>query len=199
MTPSTLVLDFVNSVPLPKMETRAQFVAFLKFAHGLMRASGPLLELAIERSSGALRDYYSAHFAEEKDHAQWLAEDMALLGEAPEKIDHAAAATAGAQYYYLQHVGPHALLGYIAALEFRPMPLADVETLEKAFGAPAIRTVRYHAEHDPGHAKELASVIDAHEKFADIVCYSAFVTAKMFSFYLNDRMRCTGDSNADSK
>jgi hypothetical protein len=171
------------------METRAQFVAFLKFAHGLMRASGPLLELAIERSTGALREYYAAHLAEEKDHAAWLAEDMDLLGEAPAKIDHAAAATAGAQYYYLQHVGPHALLGYMAALEFRPMPLANVEALEKVFGVLPLRTVRYHAEHDREHSKELASVIDEHAEFADLICYSAFATAKMLGFYLNDRMR----------
>ena len=189
MTPSTVTLDLINSVPLPKMETRAQFVAFLKFAHGLMRASGPLLELAVERSSGALRDYYASHLAEEKDHATWLAEDMDLLGEAPAKLDHAVAATAGAQYYYLRHIGPQALLGYIAAMEFRPMPLADVETLEKVYGAPAIRTVRYHAEHDTEHAKELARVIDGHAEFADIICYNAFVTAKMLGFYLNDRMR----------
>lgn len=189
MTPSTVTLDLINSVPLPKMETRAQFVAFLKFAHGLMRASGPLLELAVERSTGALRDYYMAHLAEEKDHAAWLAEDMDLLGEAPVKLDHAVAATAGAQYYYLRHVGPQALLGYIAAMEFRPMPLADVETLEKVFGAPALRTVRHHATHDIEHAKELARVIDAHAEFADLICYNAFVTAKMLGFYLEERIR----------
>jgi hypothetical protein len=189
MTPSVLTADLVNSVPLPTMATRAQFIAWLKFLHGIVRASGPLLELAVQKSQGALRDYYASHLAEEKDHADWLAEDMSLLGEAPALIDHATAATAGAQYYYLQHVGPHALLGYMAALEFRAPSIATIEALEKVFGAPALRTLRHHAEHDPEHAKELASVIDAHEKFADIVCYSAFVTAKMFAFYLEERIR----------
>ena len=189
MTPSTVAADLIFSVPMPRMEGRAQFVTFLKFIHGLMRASGPLLELAAEKSSGALREYYEAHLAEEKDHAEWLAKDMELLSEAPAQIDHAAAATAGAQYYYLRHVGPHALLGYIAAMEFRPMPLADVETLEKLYGAPAIRTLRYHATHDPEHAKELARVIDEHAQFADIICYSAFVTTRMLAFYLDERMR----------
>ena len=189
MTPSIVTADLICSVSMPKMETRAHFIAFLKFVHGLMRASGPLLELAVERSSGALREYYKAHLAEEKDHADWLAEDMELLSEAPSQIDHAAAATAGAQYYYLRHVGPHALLGYMAAMEFRPMSLADVESLETLYGAPAIRTLRYHATHDPEHAKELARVIDEHAKFADIICYSAFVTTRMLAFYLDERMR----------
>lgn len=187
MTTSITLGNLINSVAMPRLETREQFVAFLKFAHGLMRASGPLLELAIERSTGALRDYFREHLAEEQEHADWLAEDMKMLGESPQ-IDHAAAATAGAQYYYLRHVGPHALLGYMAAMEFRPMPLAEVELLEKLYGAPAIRTLRHHATHDPEHAKKLASVIDAHPEFADLICYSAAVTTKMLAFYLNERI-----------
>src|SRR5262249_4623346 len=142
----------IRSVEMPKIFGRSAFIAFLKFAHGLMRASGPLLEIAAARSKDALHEYYSEHLAEERHHADWLEEDLATLGEYPPKIDHAVAATAGAQYYYLEHVGPHALLGYMAAMEFRPMPLAEVEMLEQTYGMPAMRTVRYHATHDPAHA-----------------------------------------------
>lgn len=186
---SDTVRNLIQSVPPAALDGHAAFVANLKFAHGIMRASAPLLELGAAKASGSLRDYYRSHLLEERDHADWLAEDMKSLGEEPQVIDHAAAATAGAQYYYLQHVGPHPLLGYIAALEFCPMSLEDVETLTLRYGKAATRTIRYHAMHDPEHAKDLACVIDQHEQFADLICYSAFVTSKMFAYYLNDRIK----------
>jgi len=186
---STTVLHHIRSVELPKITGHDAFVAYLKFGHGIMRASASLLELAITKAQGALREYYANHLEEERDHAAWLAQDLHLLGEVPPKIDHAAAATAGAQYYYLHHVGPHALLGYIAALEFRPMPIEEVEGLERLYGKPAMRTVRHHAVHDLEHSKELARVIDLHEQFADVITYSAFVTTKMLAYYLADRMK----------
>lgn len=186
---SSIVLQQIHSVEMPRIDGRASFVAWLKFCHGIMRASVPLLQIATAKSRDALRDYYRAHLDEESDHADWLAEDLATLGEMPPKIDHAAAATAGAQWYYLEHVGPQALLGYLAANEFVPMPLADVDKLAQAFGESALRTVRHHAREDVEHAKELAGVIDLHEPFADVITYSAFVTRKMLAHYVGERMK----------
>jgi hypothetical protein len=186
---STVVMGLITSVEMPKLLDHNGFVAFLRFAYGIVQASEALLELAVQKSSGSLREFYTAHLGEERDHCFWLGEDLKHLGEKPPKIDHAAAATAGAQYYYLNHVGPHALLGYMAALEFRPMPMQDVEALAKVYGEAALRTVRYHAAHDPDHAKELAKVIDQHGEFADVICYSAFVTSKMLAFYLTERIK----------
>ena len=102
---ATTVLDLVNTMPLPRFSGHAAFVAYLKFAHGIMLGSVPLMKFAAERASGALREYYLAHASEEDDHARWMEEDLKTLGETPAKIDHAVAATTGAQYYYLQHVG----------------------------------------------------------------------------------------------
>jgi hypothetical protein len=186
------IMRALESVEMPKITSHGSFIAALKFMHGLMRASGSLLEIAIAKSKGPLHEYYWNQLGEEAQHADWLAEDLKVLGETPIAIDHAAAATAGAQYYYLHHVGPHALLGYIAALEFRPMPLPVVEALEKVYGGRALRTVRHHAEADVEHAKTLARVIDQHEEFASIITYNAFVTAKMVAFHLNDRMKAGG-------
>ena len=183
------VLKLVSSVPMPHIDGRDAFVAYLKFAHGIMRATSSLLALAAHQSRNALHDFYVAKLEEEEDHADWLDEDIKLLGETPSRIDHGAAATAGAQYYYLHHVGPQALLGYMAALEFRPMPLEGVEALEKLYGAPALRTVRHHAVADIEHAKALAAMIDQHDEFAALITYNAFITAKMCAFYLADRMK----------
>lgn len=184
---AAMVMEAIQLAPVPTFSTRAQFIAGLKFLHGLMRASAPLLELAITKSSGRLRDYYTKQLEEEREHADWLLEDLAGLGEAPPVMDHGAAATAGAQYYYLTHIGPHPLLGYIAALEFRPAPLEEVAALETALGKAALRTVRHHAEADPGHAEALKREIEAHPEFASAIVYNAHVTAKMVCFYLSER------------
>jgi hypothetical protein len=188
MTTSESLRAMLAEVPMPKIESRDSFLTWLKFSHGVIRASEPLLQIAISKSDGALREYYAESLANERDHADWLAEDLQTLGETPYVIDHASAATAGAQYYYLQHVGPYALLGYIAALEFRPMPLEHVDALALAYGEAALRTVRHHAMHDIDHAKTLSEVIDMYEEQARIIVYSALLTARMIGFYLSERM-----------
>jgi len=169
--------------------SRPAFVTWLKFSHGIMLASEPLLEIAAMKSSGALRDYYLESQLNEHDHARWLEEDLGALGELPYKIDHATAATAGAQYYYLQHIGPEPLLGYIAALEFRPMPIETIEALEAEHGKAALRCARHHAVEDVDHAKMLARVIDQYEEHARVIMYNALLTARMIGFYLTERMR----------
>jgi hypothetical protein len=186
---SATLKQLIDTVPLPLIDGHAPFVAWLKFAHGIMQSSVPLMEFAATKAGGELRDYLREHAAEERQHATWMAEDIAKLGETLPRFDHAVAATAGAQYYYLQHVGPHALLGYMAAMEFRPMPMAHVEALARIYGEDVIRTLRLHAVSDVEHGKALARVIDQHEAHADIICYSAFCTAKMLQFYLNERIK----------
>ena len=67
---------------------------------------------------------------------------------------------AGSQYYLIYHVDPAALLGYMAALECFPMPLEQVEALERAHGADLCRTLRYHAAHDIEHGSGVLEQID---------------------------------------
>jgi hypothetical protein len=186
---SSTIKSLLGTVPLPVIENHAGFIAYLKFAHGIMLTSVPLLEFAATKAEGELRDYYREHADEEREHARWMAEDIAKLGESLPRFDHAVASTAGSQYYYLQHVGPHALLGYMAAMEFRPMPMPQVEALEKIYGELPIRTLRHHAVNDVKHGAALARVIDQHEAHADVISYSAFCTAKMLQFYLNERIK----------
>jgi hypothetical protein len=185
---SALIQKLIGTIPMPLIGSREQFVNYLKLAHGTMRASAPLLELAVAKAEGELRDYYRSHLEEERDHADWLAADLRVLGEGPPRLDHAAAAIAGAQYYYLNHVGAHMLLGYMAAMEFRPMPMATVDKLASIFGEDAIRTLRHHALHDPQHSEVLARVINRHEDQGDGIAYNAFVTTKMLAHYLSERM-----------
>ena len=75
----------------------------------------------------------------------------------------AVAALVGAQYYWMFHFHPVALLGYIAVLEGYPPSLRLIEDLRSRTGydASAFRTLRIHAELDPGHREELDELLDS--------------------------------------
>lgn len=171
----------ISAHPLPILElgSRAVFTENMLFMHALMVASEPLIEEAIRRPlDAALRSFYEEHLEEERDHASWLEDDLGSLGARPREVDWNAAQIAGTQYYLIRHVAPQALLGYMAALECRPMPLGVVEELEKVHGKNALRTLRYHATHDAEHAARLLGVIESAGR-KDIIFGSAEVTARM--------------------
>ncbi|WP_377268744.1 iron-containing redox enzyme family protein [Peterkaempfera sp. SMS 1(5)a] len=187
MTAATLVRT-VLWLTLPAVQSAAQtlwtapglrerYPAYLGTMHGLVRASVPLMEAAVDRCghlpardpcAEPLARYLRTHIEEEQGHDDWLLEDLtalgarepgALLARAPaEDI----AALAGAQYYWIRHYHPVCLLGYIAVLEGCP-PRADmVDRLPALTGLPAsaFRTLAGHAALDPGHLRELDQLLD---------------------------------------
>lgn len=129
----------------------------LSFVYRLMVAAEPLLERAIAKADGDLRTYLAHHLEEERGHIGILAADLARLDVAPIPRFHLAELMAGGQYYLIEHEHPAALLGYMAALEGRPLPLGDVDTLEAQFGP--LNALRLHAEHDPQHLEDLRAEI----------------------------------------
>jgi len=184
---SDIVSDCVHQFELPKLETHPRFIAWMKFAYNLMLPSSRLLELAGDKSKGELRDYFLRHAEEERAHAGWMLEDLHSLQQIP-IIDHAVACIAGAQYYYIEHIAPDMLLGYQAALEFRPMPMEHVDKIASVFGERAVRTIRYHAENDVKHGAELRQIIDEHGEHGGLIAYNAYVTSKMLAHYMTERM-----------
>jgi hypothetical protein len=150
---------------------------YLVTMHGIIRASVPLMETARTRASelpepdavaAGLVEYLSEHIPEEADHDEWLLEDLELLGRERSSVlakppSSTIAALVGAQYYWILHYHPVALLGYIAVLEGYPPDPADVERLVRRTGFPreAFRTVAAHAELDQQHRDELLEAIDA--------------------------------------
>lgn len=122
-----------------------------------MLASEHLLTEAWEQSTDdALRAYYLKHLLDERDHARWLAADLDTLGI--EKVfDFRSAALAGLQYYLIYHRDPALLLGYMLVLEGWPKPPEILDNLEERYGP--LRSLRYHAEHDPAHTEELRAII----------------------------------------
>lgn len=152
------------------------FPEFLIATHQYVRASVPLLETAAETCAALagsdpiaarLASYYSAHAAEERGHDQWLLEDLGHMGVAAGDVlrqvpPASVAALAGAQYFWIRHAHPVALLGYMTVLE-QPPSEKHLESVQRRtkLPAPAFRTLREHARLDHGHGAEMDALIDS--------------------------------------
>ncbi len=150
---------------------------YLFTIHCVIRASVPLMEAARARAEGRaatdpvcapLSAYLDEHIPEERDHDEWLLEDLEMLGRERSSIlarppSATIAAAVGAQYYWIFHYHPVALLGYIAVLEGYPPSIELVDELVERTGhdRAAFRTLAAHAELDPGHREELDAALDS--------------------------------------
>lgn len=153
---------------------RDRYPEYLRTMHGVIRASVPLMELAARRCaarpddpvSAPLHGYLRRHVGEEQGHDDWLLDDLAALGET---VDPAAppppvvARLVGAQYYWVAHHDPVALLGYIAVLEGNAPHVGLAPRLVSSAGLPeaAVRTVRDHAALDTTHVEAVFDLIDS--------------------------------------
>jgi pyrroloquinoline quinone (PQQ) biosynthesis protein C len=149
---------------------------YLELTHGMVRASVPLMETALSRARALpddpvaerLADYLEHHIPEERGHDEWLLEDLEFLGIPRVRVlgrvpSPTIAALVGAQYYWMLHTHPVALLGYIALLEGYPPRPEDLDLMQVTSGYPAeaFRTLRLHADLDPHHGEELDELLDA--------------------------------------
>ncbi|WP_326734446.1 iron-containing redox enzyme family protein [Streptomyces sp. NBC_01022] len=147
---------------------------YLCAMHQVIRASVPLMEQAAARCEALPRDpvapplarYLRTHAEQERGHDDWLLTDAAAAGTAPGALTGTTppayvAALVGAQYYWIEHSHPVALLGYIAVLEGNaPAPgLAGRLARETGLPPAAFETVRLHADLDDGHSAGLDRLI----------------------------------------
>ena len=185
--PASELLRLKISVPLPELlavgpriirhpQAREIYPEFLITSHGILRASVPLLELARERALArgeddavavALADYLVEHIEEEQHHDEWLLEDIEVVGIPRAEVlarppAPAVATLVGAQYYWILHYDPVAVLGYVAVLEGYPPSNQLIDDLMASTGydASAFRTLRLHGELDIGHGAALDEVLD---------------------------------------
>jgi hypothetical protein len=157
-------------------DLRQIFPEFLFLSHCIIRASVPLMEAAAQAArnqqqtavSRSLAEYFAHHVTEEADHDRWLLDDMESLGIKRDTILQRVppievAEMVGAQYYWLRHSDPAALLGYVAVIEGDPPREDELEAAAKRTGLPhdAFRTFISHAKLDPNHKQELDDFIDA--------------------------------------
>jgi hypothetical protein len=150
---------------------------YLLLCHWVVRASVPLMETALRRAeelsatdpvAKALTGYLVSHIDEELDHDKWLLEDLESLNIPRAQVlkrppTATVAGLVGAQYYWIFHYHPVALLGYITVLESYPMSREAIDDLaaRTGLGPAAFRTLVEHADLDPHHAEELHRTIDA--------------------------------------
>jgi len=158
-------------------DLREIFPEYLFLVHCVIRASVPLMEAAVAtaRSKGEgdavasrLADYFSHHITEEAAHDECLLDDMEIVGFRRDEVlkrvpPPEAAELVGAQYYWLHHAHPVALLGYVAVLEGDPPREDELEAAARRTGLPhdAFRTFISHAKLDPNHKQELDDFIDS--------------------------------------
>jgi Iron-containing redox enzyme len=182
---------------------RELYPEYLFVSHCVIRASVPLMETA--RDVAATLDdpvaerlvpYFEHHIPEELDHDEWLLGDLELLGFERRDVLRrppvpTVAALAGAQYYWIHHYHPVALLGYIGLLEGYPPSPAMIDRLRAGTGYPpgAFHTMVAHAELDPGHGAELDELLDTlplEAEQATVMALSALHTIDLYTRAVED-------------
>jgi hypothetical protein len=178
---------------------REIYPEWLVLWHGMIRASVPLLETASATArelpddpvAVRLAGYFAHHVPEERDHDEWLLADLAALGISRDEVlrrvpSPTVAALVGSQYYWVQHVHPVGLIGYIALLEGYPTTRQDVDHLQSAtgFGPEAFRTLRLHADLDVHHGAELDDLVDSlpmSDQQRELVGLSALASVRLMA------------------
>ncbi len=139
---------------------------WLCLSYDLVRATTPLLSEAmaecVRRGAHELAAYLADQIIDEFGHDRWLEQDWVATGSTLAALTErvpapAAARLAGAQYYWLRHADPVALLGHIAVLEWLPPRAELVADLMRrtGFGAEAFRTLARHGDLDIAHGQRL--------------------------------------------
>ncbi len=149
---------------------------YLVTMHWIVRGSVPLMEAARARADAMAEDdpvsarlaiYLAQHIPEEMHHDEWALNDLEVLGRDRSSVlvkppSPTVAGLVGAQYYWIFHYHPVALLGYIAVLEGYPPSRKQIEDLIARTGhrPEAFRTVLAHAELDGHHSSVLDETLD---------------------------------------
>jgi hypothetical protein len=153
------------------------FQQYLINTHAIIKATVPLFEKARDRAralapddpvAAGVAEYMDRHIKEELHHDDWLLDDLETIGLDRHAVEAtvpppSVAALVGSQYYWILHVHPVAILGYLAFMEGYPPTTELIDLLIERTGYPAdaFRTYALHGELDSGHRDEIDRVIDA--------------------------------------
>jgi hypothetical protein len=158
-------------------DIRRLYAGVLFNIHGMARASVPLMQTAIDclecRSPDdpliePLIAYFEAQIPLETGHDDWLLDDLEALGEARGSVlarmpSPTVAALVGAQYYWMRHHHPVALLGYILVVESDTPTQAVIDRTIAETGLPrsAFRSFSRHAVLEAEHNETLDRLLDS--------------------------------------
>jgi hypothetical protein len=181
---------------------------YLVVQHQIIRATVPLTRAALEQAralddaypvAAPLAHYLELHVDEELGHDETLLDDLALLDRTRAAVleqmpSPAVASLVGAQYYWVLHHHPVAVLGYIGVMEGYPPTDELVETLVERTGFPreAFRTFSEHGELDPGHRDHLDRTLDAlplTERHEHVIGAAAIATVALATRVLEELLQ----------
>jgi len=193
-------------------EVRRLYPEFLFLVHSMIRTSVRMMEEAAEAArelgdvdpvAPRLAAYFEQHCEEEAGHDDWLLDDLEVLGVGRDAVwarmpSTIVAGLIGAQYYWIRHVHPVALLGYLAVLEGNPPKVEELEAIRRRTGLPAaaFRTLIKHAEIDPYHRDDLNDLIDAlplAPRHHSLIAISAFHTIEQVSLAFEEVLAAQRD------
>jgi hypothetical protein len=193
-------------------EVAALYPEFLFLVHSMIRTSVRMMEEAAAAAydlgdgdpvAPQLAAYFEKHCQEEAGHDDWLLDDLEVLGVSRETVwarmpSTIVAGLIGAQYYWIRHVHPVALLGYLAVLEGNPPKVAELEAIRQRTGLPAesFRTLVKHAEIDPHHRDDLNALIDTlplAPRHHSLISVSAFHTIEQVSLAFEEVLAAQRD------
>ncbi|MCK5021260.1 MAG: iron-containing redox enzyme family protein [Candidatus Peribacteraceae bacterium] len=152
--------------------TKERYINYLKNLYQIVVASRPLMqaalsELEMESKNNTLIDYLTRHLEEEKNHDQWILDDLNSLGIDREWLNDATPARsvanlAGSVYYRIFHNDPISIMGYIAVLETHPVSNETIDLIKVATGIneSSLRTLRQHAEIDVYHSQDFYALLN---------------------------------------
>lgn len=153
------------------------FPEFLLQTHWMVRNHNPMLEFALQRCreiapsdpvAKGLAPYYEVHIEEERNHDEWLLQDLELLGYSRADLlrrlpSPAIAMAEGGNLYWALHHHPIAVMGPLIASECYPFTLEMIDFLQQETGYPraAFRTMELHSELDKVHGREAFEMLDS--------------------------------------
>ncbi len=155
----------------------ALFPSLLFRMHCEARATIRLMQAAIEQLrprltvdplAAPLMEYFEEHIPEELGHDDWVLHSLAALGFEADDVwqqipPGTVASMVGAQYYWIFHKHPVALLGYIKVVESDPNTVEQIEAVMKRTGFPRA-AFKFHLGHvnlEPRHNADLDELIDS--------------------------------------
>lgn len=171
------------------------------------RSAVPLMEAALRRArelgpedpvAAGLSPYLERHIPEElhgEEPGAETLEDLVAFGADPLELTTAlpppeVAALVGAQYYWIFHHHPVAVLGFLE-LEAYPPHRPTVERLIEKTGLPreGFRQMLLHADLDVEHAQELHRVLDSlplEPEHEELIGLSALQSIELLALALRD-------------
>jgi len=193
-------LDAVAETLWSHPRLREIYPEFLFRNHSVIRSSVPLMQAAAAQCekmldsdpvAGGMLAYLRQHIPEETGHDEWVLDDLEALGFRREDVlrripPPSAAALAGAQYYWIRHVHPVALLGFIAVLEGTPPDVEFFEQTADRIGVPrrAFSNLLLHGKLDPRHRDDLDHALNAlplNDRHHALMGVSAFQTVSLLT------------------